>query len=91
MIETKLLCIYGAVQGVGFRVAMAREAQRLDLTGWVRNRADGSVEAIVQGPAEAVAQMLEWAKRGPRGASVSRVEVADGEGVHPEFSVLATR
>jgi acylphosphatase len=91
MTETKQLRIYGFVQGVGFRMAMAREAARLELTGWVRNRTDGSVEATVQGPQHAVAEIIEWARRGPRGARVERLLVSEGEGVHPEFSLLPTR
>lgn len=90
MSESKLLRIHGQVQGVGYRAAMMREAWRRGVTGWVRNRADGSVEALLQGRREDVAAMVEWAKRGPRGARVQRVDVADGEGVHAEFVMLPT-
>jgi len=75
------LQITGRVQGVGFRYALSAEAQRLALTGWVRNRRDGSVEAIVSGDGTALAQLLEWARRGPPGARVDHlhVELADGD------------
>ncbi|MFO1413436.1 MAG: acylphosphatase [Burkholderiales bacterium] len=68
------LRIHGTVQGVGYRDAALRRAQALGLTGWVRNRRDGTVEAFVQGPAEAVDAMVAWARRGPAAARVSEVE-----------------
>lgn len=91
MTETKHLRIYGFVQGVGFRAAMAREAARLEVTGWVRNRFDGSVEAMVQGRGEAVAAIIEWVKNTARAGRVERVQVSEGEGVHPEFAMLPTK
>jgi acylphosphatase len=71
--------ISGHVQGVGFRYAMQREAARLGLTGWVRNRRDGRVEALLQGDEEAVAALTEWARRGPAGAHVAALRVASAE------------
>lgn len=71
---TKQLLIHGRVQGVGYRESMRREANRLELSGWVRNRNDGTVEAVVHGSVDAVAQITHWASRGPRFASVSTVE-----------------
>jgi acylphosphatase len=68
------LRILGSVQGVGFRQSMCRQAEALGLEGWVRNRADGSVEAVVVGPPEQVELMQGWARRGPRGARVTAVE-----------------
>jgi acylphosphatase len=68
--------ISGHVQGVGFRYAMQREAARLGLTGWVRNRRDGSVEALAQGNEAAVAALTAWARHGPAGARVAQVRVA---------------
>jgi acylphosphatase len=65
------------VQGVGYRESMRIEAERLGATGWVRNRLDGSVEAFVQGEEIVVAQVLEWARQGPRAARVDAVEVED--------------
>jgi acylphosphatase len=76
---TRHLQISGRVQGVGFRYSMQREAARLGLTGWVRNRRDGSVEALVQGDEAAVARLTEWARRGPAGAHVAELRVASAE------------
>lgn len=73
------LCITGHVQGVGFRYAMQHEAARLGVRGWVRNRADGSVEAMLQGPKGAVQALTAWARRGPPGARVAGVEMSEGE------------
>ena len=73
----KHLRISGRVQGVGFRFSMAEEAERLGVTGWVRNRRDGTVEAVVHGAPDAVAALLAWTRRGPRGAHVTEVQVAE--------------
>jgi len=78
--QTRRLAIRGRVQGVFYRESMRREAARLGVTGWVGNRSDGSVEAVVQGPAEAVEAMIRWARGGPEGARVEAVEVAEAEG-----------
>jgi acylphosphatase len=86
----KHLIIRGRVQGVGFRESMRREAARRGVGGWVRNRRDGSVEAVVDGDAAAVAAIIDWARRGPPGARVDDVQVADGEGRHFAFEVLPT-
>ena len=71
------LRIEGRVQGVWFRESMRREAQAMGITGWVRNRMDGSVEAVVEGTPEAVRAMVEWARRGPDRAEVRRFEDLD--------------
>ncbi len=73
----KHLKISGRVQGVGFRYSMSEEAERLGVTGWVRNRSDGTVEAVIDGAPDAVETVLAWARRGPRGASVTEVEVVE--------------
>jgi acylphosphatase len=73
----KHLLISGRVQGVGFRYSMAEEAERLGVTGWVRNRRDGTVESVVDGEAGAVEAILAWARRGPRGARVTDVRVSE--------------
>lgn len=71
--------IHGRVQGVGYRAWTEARAEEAGLDGWVRNRAEGTVEAIFAGPPEAVERMLELCRSGPRGAIVSRVEIM-GEG-----------
>ena len=76
---TRHLQISGRVQGVGFRYSMQQEAARLGLTGWVRNRRDGRVEALLQGNEEAVAALTEWARRGPAGAHVAELRVTSAE------------
>lgn len=70
------LRITGQVQGVGYRFWMTRTAASLGLRGWVRNRTDGSVEALVTGPPEAVAAMVEASREGPYGARVTDVTVS---------------
>lgn len=84
------LRITGRVQGVGFRFHMQREARRLGVTGWVRNRRDGSVEAMIQGSAEAVESLIAWARRGPDSAMVGGVRIAEGSGDYAEFVTLPT-
>ena len=80
--RTRQIRVNGRVQGVGFRYALRDEAQRLGLAGWVRNCADGSVEAVVQGEAHAVEALLRWARRGPRAA---RVEAFAEAAPEPQF------
>jgi acylphosphatase len=67
------LCIHGLVQGVWYRASMQREARRLGVAGWARNRADGTVEAVVEGTPQAVACILAWCAQGPSAARVERV------------------
>ncbi len=69
------LTIHGLVQGVYYRASTVQEAQRLGLAGWVRNRRDGTVEALVAGDAGTVRHLVDWAQRGPERARVERVEV----------------
>ena len=66
----------GSVQGVGFRYATVSRASSLGVGGWVRNRRDGAVEAVFEGPAERVESMVDWCSRGPSGARVDAVETA---------------
>lgn len=87
---TRHLQIFGRVQGVGFRFHMQRKALELGITGWVRNRRDSNVEALVQGSPDAVAAMIAWARRGPASAMVSEVRVAESDGVYAEFMTLPT-
>ena len=86
-VETLHLVIYGRVQGVFFRQSMQREAQYRAISGWVRNRSDGAVEAVVQGEPGAVDAMLRWAQRGPDMAQVERVETGPAEGNYSNFEV----
>jgi acylphosphatase len=72
----RLLVIRGRVQGVGFRWATLTEARRLHIDGWVRNRADGSVETLLDGPDMAVQQMMRWCWHGPAEARVDSIDVS---------------
>ena len=87
---TKHLIITGRVQGVGFRFYMERKARALGVTGWVRNRRDGSVEAVVQGTTGAVEAMIAWARRGPPSAVVAEVRVTDASGDYAAFDTRPT-
>jgi acylphosphatase len=73
------LRITGRVQGVGYRAWALQVASRLGLRGWVRNRTDGSVEALVIGEDDAVARMIEACREGPFGARVVDVAISDAE------------
>jgi acylphosphatase len=68
------LVIRGRVQGVYFRASSVREAKRLGLTGWVKNRADGAVEIVAEGEEDQVKDFLSWAQRGPSTARVDKVD-----------------
>ncbi len=69
------LTVRGRVQGVFFRASAQREAKRLGLTGWVRNRPDGAVEMCVEGEEEELKEIIAWANRGPSAARVEKVDV----------------
>ncbi len=77
---TRRLVAHGRVQGVWFRESMRMQAERLGVSGWVRNRMDGSVEAMVQGTPAAVEAITQWMRRGPERAVVSRLDVEDAAG-----------
>lgn len=81
--------ITGRVQGVSFRIWTKRQAEKLYLRGWVRNERDGSVSALISGPDQAVAAMLEAFWQGPSGAEVRSVvpEPADPTGVPAGFDI----
>lgn len=81
----KHLLITGRVQGVGYRQWMVEEAVRLGVSGWVRNRRDGSVEAVLDGPWEAVQSLIERARIGPRAARVTSIEIAEAQGSFSGF------
>jgi acylphosphatase len=70
---------HGSVQGVFFRDATRREAGRRGVSGWAKNCADGTVEAVFEGEPDAVEAMVEFARKGPGHAHVERLEVADEE------------
>jgi acylphosphatase len=69
--------VRGTVQGVGFRFSLVRVARSRSVSGWVSNRADGAVEAVFEGEAEAVESLVLWCRSGSRGARVDEVEVRD--------------
>lgn len=73
------IVVSGQVQGVFFRDSTRREAARLGVTGWVRNCPDGTVQAHVEGPPDAVAALVSWCREGPSHASVHDVRVGDAE------------
>jgi len=86
--SAKRLVITGRVQGVGFRHWMHARAQRMGVSGWVRNLADGSVEALLDGPADAVEELLRACRRGPPGAEVRSIEEMMAEPVDaPGFAM----
>lgn len=87
---TRHLRIIGRVQGVGYRWSMAQEAKRLGVNGWVRNRLDGSVEAVVSGSIGSVEDLIEWAQRGPQLARVDGVDVAQAWGLFEGFDQRET-
>lgn len=83
--------VEGHVQGVGFRAFVEMRANDLGLSGWVRNRRDGSVEAVLQGSPEAVEDMLARCRKGPPAARVDRVEIiGEGVGAFAGFEVRPT-
>jgi acylphosphatase len=89
------LSIHGRVQGVGFRDALSLQALRHGVDGWVRNRRDGSVEAVIQGDARAVETLIRWAHHGPPAARVDQVDARpanadEATAVQPGFRRLPT-
>lgn len=88
------LVIRGRVQGVGYRAFVEDAATSRGLSGWVRNRRDGTVEAVFSGPEEAVAGMIEDCRKGPFGASVDGIDVREAGAeelkVSRAFTVLPT-
>ena len=88
MMRSRHFRISGRVQGVGFRYAACAEAQRLGVTGWVRNLPNGDVEALACGAADRVQAFEEWLWRGPRAAQVTDVVVVDAPvEVFAEFEI----
>ena len=87
--KTLRLQITGRVQGVWFRESMRREAERLGVAGWVRNRPDGSVEAVAQGAPAAVDALVAWARIGPPQARVEHIVQTETDGEYRIFEKLA--
>jgi acylphosphatase len=81
--RTVRICIVGRVQGVGFRYWTEETAGALGLAGWVRNRRDGSVEALFSGAGDDVAEMLVRCHAGPRAAQVTSVDILEEGGDAP--------
>lgn len=73
------LLITGKVQGVYYRASAREEAERLGLSGWVRNTREGHVEAVVSGPSARLEEFIAWCRQGPPGARVSGVMVSERE------------
>jgi acylphosphatase len=84
------LRITGRVQGVGYRFWFLTRAESLGLTGWVRNRADGSVEAVVQGAEDKVTQIAAEAESGPPAARVDRIETTE-QPIDPQLARFEQR
>jgi acylphosphatase len=82
--------VHGRVQGVFFRAAAQREARRLGLTGWVKNRTDGSVEIMAEGEEDSIRELTGWSNHGPSAARVDRVDVRwrGYSGEHPDFGII---
>jgi len=78
MIRRRVI-VHGLVQGVFFRDSTRRLAQRHGVSGWVANRADGAVETVFEGEADAVERLVAFSREGPRGAQVESVEVVEEE------------
>jgi acylphosphatase len=89
-IKTFHVYISGKVQGVFFRSNLKRVADENSVVGWVRNLADGRVEAVIQGEEERVRKVIEWARRGPSGAIVDKLELRELESSNQfrNFSIL---
>ena len=85
---TQHLRLNGRVQGVFFRESMWREAVKLGVNGWVRNRHDGSLEAMLQGEAAQVETLISWARRGPAAAQVESMDISEGSGDFSSFEKL---
>jgi acylphosphatase len=90
MTITKHLKVYGRVQGVFFRESMSRQAEALGVGGWVRNRRDGSVEAMLHGDQSAVETLIQWARTGPEMARVDGIEVSPAVGAYTGFECRDT-
>jgi acylphosphatase len=86
------MTIFGRVQGVYFRKSTQEQAKERHITGWVRNRKDGTVEVLAQGQEETLLSFLKWCKKGPRFAKVERIEInwIEHEDTFSGFEVFST-
>ncbi|MBS4098446.1 MAG: acylphosphatase [Sulfuricella sp.] len=87
---TRHLTIHGRVQGVSYRESLREQAENHAVTGWVRNRRNGTVEATLHGGTEDVHEVIAWCRRGPPLALVEHVEVDEGQGEFSDFERLGT-
>jgi acylphosphatase len=90
-LETRLVRVYGRVQGVGYRYACVQQARSLGVTGWVRNRMDDSVEAMLQGTPDQLAQMCDWMRDDMPAALVEKMDVSDIAPPFPRFDRFEQR
>jgi len=84
------LLVRGRVQGVYFRASTQREARRLGITGWVKNRADGTIEIVAEGEEVSIRELYGWAQKGPTAARVERVDTRwrSFTGDFPDFRII---
>lgn len=85
------LKIYGIVQGVFYRDFTQEQAAKLSLTGWVRNMADGTVEAVVQGEEESIKKLINWCYEGPSSAKVNDIKVEWKNAIDEELDSFGIR
>ena len=85
MLESRLLRVYGRVQGIGYREACVGRAREMGVTGWVRNRMDGSVEVLLQGSPQQLADMCTWLRDGMTWALVDELEATPVQPPIPRF------
>ena len=90
-IETRLVRVRGRVQGVGYRYACVQQARALGITGWVRNRMDDSVEAMLQGAPPRLAEMCDWMRDGMSAALVEEMDVNEVPPPFPAFDRFEQR
>jgi acylphosphatase len=89
--QARTITVHGRVQGVGFRYALEAAARRAGARGWVRNRRDGTVEALIAGDAATVDSVIAWARTGPPSARVDRVDAVESNETPPDgFEIRAT-
>ena len=85
LLESRLVRVYGRVQGIGYREACVGRAREMGVTGWVRNRMDGSVEVLLQGSPQQLADMCIWLRDGMTWALVDEIEVTPVQPPIPRF------